>query len=90
MALRVGNAERFEQILLSEWGIPRWLVVSGFFGQVVECLSKLLELRVAEFGRSSRWLVLVERVFEIALFEPIQPPIHRLFVPSVLRFDLGR
>lgn len=52
--------------------------------------SKVIELMIAKFARLSQWFVIVEYIFEIALFEAIQPPVYRLFVPAVLHFNLGR
>lgn len=59
-------------------------------GRIVEGGGKLVKLMIVEFGRSSRWLGIVECIFEVAVLEPIQPPVYRLFVPVVLRFNLGR
>jgi hypothetical protein len=88
--LRVGNVEPVEEIPLSKSRTPSWFVVACLLARIVEGGGKSVKLMVAKLGRSSRWLVIVECIFEVALFEPIQPSVYRLFVSAILRFDLGR
>lgn len=88
--MRVRYVELFEEMVLNRSRTPRWSVVASFFWRLGECFSELLEVVVGEFRRASRRLVIVERGLEAALFEPIQPPINRLFVPPELGFNLRR
>lgn len=73
-ALEVRNVELFEEMLLSEGWTPRRFIISGFFWCRVEYLSNLLKLLINEFGRTVRWLVIVERDVDAAFFESVQPP----------------
>ena len=53
----------------------------------MEYNSELLELFVAEFGRASGTGLIVERGFEAALFEAVQPVVDSLVVLAVFLFD---
>jgi hypothetical protein len=90
MPLRVGSVESFEEMPLSKSRTSSWFVVACLLGRIVEDGGKSIKLMITEFGRSSRWLVIVECIFEVALFKPIQPSVYCLFVLTILRFDLGR
>jgi hypothetical protein len=56
----------------------------------MQCLSELLELFVGEFRWSPWSVIIVERVFELALFESVEPAIDRLLMPSELRVNIRR
>jgi hypothetical protein len=90
VAAGIGNIELCDEMLLSECSCPGWCVVANFFGWLVKCLSKLLELLFEEIRRSSGAIIVVEHVFEVALFEAILPVIHCLARPAILLFNLFR
>lgn len=82
------NIDCFDEILLCESGTPCWVIIAGLFGRIVKYSGELLELIIAEFGRTSGPGIIVERGFEVALFEAVQPVVDGLVVPPVLVFDL--
>lgn len=71
MSAGVDNIKLRDEMLLSECRCPGRFIVSCFFRRLVKRLGKLLELIVGQFWFSSGCFVVVERVFEAALFEAI-------------------
>ena len=57
-------------------------------GRLWESFFSSLELVVVEFRRPSRPRLIVERGFEAALFESVQPVVDRLAIPAVFVLDL--
>ena len=55
----------------------------------MQCLGDLLKLVVGKF-RWASWSIVVECVFELALFGSVEPAVDCLFVPFVLRMNPRR
>jgi len=68
---RTGNIELSYEMLMSKCSCLSGFIVSNLFSRLVECLPKLFERCFRECRWPSKTFVVVERVFNAALFEAV-------------------